>query len=192
MIAEAHASDRVVGDFGKGNATLEAFGGPFTVVLGICEAFAALLEAGIVFGEGAEAFAGFLGEALEGITFTAEADGILEDAFGAFEDFGDIERFIQFSEVTVTGEAFFERFVVLERVEEKRNVTHARGWSGGGIIPTFFGPDWLVVTSSDKNPRWRRVLGLIKLSESKDLAPTHRNIHNLNIYGGTIPFTWRD
>ena len=83
MIAEAHASDRVVCDFGKGNATLEAFGGPFTVVLGICEAFAALLEAGIVFGE-----------ALEGVTFTAEADGILEDAFGAFEDFGDIERFI--------------------------------------------------------------------------------------------------
>ena len=126
VMAETHAGDGVVLQFGKGKATLGAFSGPITVILGFRKSFAALCEAGIVFGEGTEAFAGFFGEALEGVFFAAEANGVFEDTFGAFEHFGDIKRFVQFLEVTFASEALFEWFVVLERVEEGRNVTHPR------------------------------------------------------------------
>jgi len=93
----------------------------------------------VPFEEVVYAFAGFLGEACGHVLAAGEAHGIFEDTLGAFENFGDGIRMIDFLKRLFAGEAGFEGLIVLERMEERRNVTHAQRWSELGTNPTFFG-----------------------------------------------------
>ena len=127
VLAKSHAGDGVVDDFRKGSAAGGAVARPFGVILGVADFFAADGEVFATLEEVTDALAGFFGEALGHVFPARDAHGVFEDAFWAFEDFSDGVGMIDFGEGLITGETGVEGFVVLERMEEWRNITHAEG-----------------------------------------------------------------
>ena len=85
---------------------------------------------GIVLKEGLDVIAGLFRKGSSLVLAAGEAHCVFEDAFGAFEDFGDGKRVVNFVKIAVAGEASLERSIVLQRMEKRRKVTHGKRMIG--------------------------------------------------------------